>query len=86
MVPLTHARCSLREQAMRRSLKCISVAVFCWSSSSSCSCCASPIECDSGIDTYPSWYEEIEAAIDPCALSLVRDAENLFRPGIHAGD
>ena len=30
--------------------------------------------------------EEIEAAIDPHAASLAREAENLFRPGIHAAD
>jgi dihydrolipoamide dehydrogenase len=36
--------------------------------------------------SHPSWCEEIEAAIDPHAASLAREAENLFRPGIHAGD
>jgi dihydrolipoyl dehydrogenase len=36
--------------------------------------------------SHPSWCEEIETAIDPYAVSLARDAENLFRPGIHAGD
>jgi dihydrolipoamide dehydrogenase len=36
--------------------------------------------------SHPSWCEEIEAAIDPHAVSLAREAENLFRPGIHAGD
>ncbi len=34
--------------------------------------------------SHPSWAEEIETAIDPCAVSLARTAENLFRPGIHA--
>ena len=36
--------------------------------------------------SHPSWCEELERAIDPYAASLARDAENLFRPGIHAGD
>jgi dihydrolipoamide dehydrogenase len=36
--------------------------------------------------SHPSWCEEIEAAIDPHAVSLAREAENLFRPGIHAAD
>jgi len=36
--------------------------------------------------SHPSWCEEIEAAIDPHAVSLAREAEILFRPGIHAGD
>jgi len=36
--------------------------------------------------SHPSWCEEIEAAIDPYAASRARSAENLFRPGIHAGD
>ena len=35
--------------------------------------------------SHPSWCEELERAIDPCAASLAREAENLFRPGIHAG-
>ncbi len=36
--------------------------------------------------SHPSWCEELERAIDPYAATLARDAENLFRPGIHAGD
>jgi dihydrolipoamide dehydrogenase len=36
--------------------------------------------------SHPSWCEELERAIDPHAATLARDAENLFRPGIHAGD
>ncbi|HMA87556.1 MAG TPA: NAD(P)/FAD-dependent oxidoreductase [Burkholderiales bacterium] len=36
--------------------------------------------------SHPSWCEELERAIDPYAASLARDAENLFRPGIHAGE
>jgi len=36
--------------------------------------------------SHPSWCEEIEAAIDPHTVSLAREAENLFRPGIHAAD
>jgi dihydrolipoamide dehydrogenase len=36
--------------------------------------------------SHPSWCEELERAIDPYAASLAREAENLFRPGIHAGD
>ena len=34
--------------------------------------------------SHPSWAEEIETAIDPCAVALARTAEHLFRPGIHA--
>jgi len=36
--------------------------------------------------SHPSWCEELERAIDPYAATLARDAENLFRPGIHAGN
>lgn len=36
--------------------------------------------------THPSWYEDLENAIDPHTAAFARSGKDIFRPGIYASD